>query len=156
MSFLTNMVSKVMVESVGNIIDKTIPDKAKAIEVKNGIDPAAMEQILLENMSINGITNLIDANSGSGFISGWRAFTGWVLASALVLYLFIIAFHLFVVALSMFHLYPPAEAQSYITLLPSIDYQSIVGLLGTMLGWSGLRTFEKLKGIDTQQIVKTK
>mgnify|MGYP007031185058 CR=1 FL=1 len=156
MSFLTNMVSKVMVESVGNIIDKAIPNKAQAVQIKDNITPSQVEEILLQNMSINGITNLIDANSGSGFISGWRAFTGWVLASALVLYLFIIAFHLFVVALSMFHLYPPSEAQSYINLLPSIDYQSIVGLLGTMLGWSGLRTFEKLKGIDTQQIVKSK
>jgi len=71
------------------------------------------------------------------FIAGWRPFIGWVGGMALA-YTYIIAPTAVWIA----------EVNGIHTKLPTIDTGVLFNLILAMLGFGGLRTYEKLKGIQ--------
>jgi hypothetical protein len=79
--------------------------------------------------------NKIDAASTNKFQSNWRPLVGWT--GALSFALFALATVVFPI-LKVFH--PELEK-------PDIDWQPILEILFALLGLSGLRTYEKQKGI---------
>ena len=80
-------------------------------------------------------TNKVEAASTRLFVAGWRPFVGWICGMALA-FKFIGGPLLYVVAQSAGH---PIH-------LPEIDTGELWVLLAGMLGLSGLRTVEKVKG----------
>ena len=72
------------------------------------------------------------------FVAGWRPFIGWMGGIAIG-YQFLIRPVFDAVAL----LVDPA-----IPALPAADLNEIIGLVSAMLGVAGLRTYEKIKGVN--------
>jgi hypothetical protein len=77
-------------------------------------------------------TNTAEASNPSIFVAGWRPACGWVCLLGL-LYNCVIA--------------PPFH-------LPIGDTNTLIGILGGMLGLGTMRTFEKVKGIPESTIGK--
>ena len=78
--------------------------------------------------------NQIEAGHRTVFVAGWRPFIGWVCGFAL-LYNYIVKDLLnYVIVIN----YPKLE------LLPSLQMEHLMTILGGMLGLGTLRTFEKL------------
>lgn len=117
------------VVAIGSIIKdvlfRVLPDTEaeKAIE-KLEIDTEY--QLLLKQLEVNKV----EAANPSIFVSGWRPFVGWVCAVSF-------AYH-FVVA--------PIIAIFGIP-LPHFDVTSLLTVLSGLLGLSGIRTYEKTKGV---------
>lgn len=81
--------------------------------------------------------NTIESKSGNIFVAGWRPAVGWVGAIGL--------FYQFV-------LYPLLLWLPVGNPPPPIDASSLYTLITGMLGVAGLRTYDKLKGIDTHKV----
>lgn len=80
--------------------------------------------------------NKEEAKNPSVFVSGWRPFVGWVCGFGLV-YAFIGQPVLAWYSIN-FHALPP----------PSLEMGTLITVLGGLLGLSGMRTVEKLNGVD--------
>lgn len=96
-------------------------------------DQKVGQAIALAQANINNT----EAQSASLFKSGWRPFTGWSMAVGVTMGLVwapLIAWA--ITAATGAHL-PP---------LPVMDTQTMMTLLGGLLGLGGLRTVEKVKG----------
>lgn len=125
---------------VGQIIDKIFPnaadrDKAKLqlLEAQQRGELAALEadlQIMLAQTEVNKI----EAASTDPFKSGWRPAVGWVCVSGMG---FTYIIHPILGWLSMIQGFPAP---------PPIDTMDLMIMLGGMLGFGGMRTFERIKG----------
>ena len=80
--------------------------------------------------------NAIDAASGSSFRGGWRPLAGWAAVAAVIIYP--MAQSLLPWFASVFGVNVPP--------LPSFDAETSANLLWALLGFGGLRSFDKLKG----------
>lgn len=119
------------------LIDRLIPDPAaksaahlELIKLQQAGEFKALEadmQIQLAQIDVNRA----EAASGNAFASSWRPAVGWVCVLGL-LYTFIIS-----PFLTYFGQKPA----------PDIAMSDLLILLGGLLGFGGLRTFEKLKGV---------
>lgn len=117
------------------IIDRLIPDKEKAAEMK-------LELIKLEQsgdlavMTAQAEINKIEAASQSVFVSGWRPFCGWVAGMGMAV---------------AFVIGPIVEWIGAMTgnpvPFPKLDTMSLINLLLGMLGLSGMRTYERINGV---------
>jgi hypothetical protein len=76
--------------------------------------------------------NKTEASSSSFFVAGWRPAVGWVCVLGL-LYMYLVR--------PLVSIVTPVPA-------PAIDTSDLLLLLGGLLGFGGLRTFEKLKGVS--------
>ena len=125
-----------LVGPVSNILDKVIPDadeKARlAHEIATMSDQHA-QQLALAQVEVNKT----EAASGSLFKGGWRPFVGWTCGIALLYHFILSPLILFGVSLAGVDI-PP---------IPEFDMGSLMTVLMGMLGLSGLRTYEKQKGI---------
>ena len=86
-------------------------------------------------------TNKAEAASSSMFVAGWRPFIGWVCGAALAFQY--LARPLLTAVAGVFHV------PNFV--LPGLD-DSLWQLMLGMLGMGGLRTFEKMNGVQTQAI----
>lgn len=80
--------------------------------------------------------NVVEAASPSVFVSGWRPFAGWVCGIGL-LYDFLLA-PLITWSTSMW---------GHPVVAPSLDIEALMTLLLGMMGLSGMRTYEKKRGV---------
>jgi len=85
--------------------------------------------------------NKQEAQHKSLFVAGWRPFIGWTAGFA-ILYYYILQPFIVVVG----------SIYSIEIVMPNIDVMSLYNLVLAMLGVAGLRTYEKLKGVDTKEI----
>ena len=125
------------------IIDKVIPDpaaKAQAqiqlLQLQQAGEFKQMEsdlQLALGQMDINKV----EAASGNKYASSWRPTVGYICCAGLV-YTFLLQPMLPWVA----HLFGSAVPS-----LPALDGNTLMTLLGGMLGIGGMRSFEKAKGV---------
>ena len=83
--------------------------------------------------------NVEEAKHGSIFVAGWRPFVGWVCGTAFLFHFVIIPVAMWGRAYLGWNL-PPT--------LPEFDMQTLLTVLMGLLGLGGLRTFEKLKGVN--------
>jgi len=108
----------------------TDPNKKAEVELKlHQLEQAA-------NMGQIGV-NLEEAKNANIFVSGWRPFIGWVGGIALA-YSFIIQPS--IIWYAEIHHIKDLTA-------PSLQTGVLMNLVLAMLGFGGLRTFEKYKGI---------
>jgi hypothetical protein len=118
---------------VGRIPDPAARDKAAADAQTKLLDLVAQQnQAQVE-------INKIEAASSSIFVAGWRPFIGWTCG----------------VGLAWQYIGLPIAAAIAVNVDPSIVLPSVNGdylmeLVFAMLGFGGLRTFEKLKGTATK------
>lgn len=116
------------------VIDKVIPDpqakaaaQLKLLELQQSGDLAVIEgQVKV---------NVIEAASPNVFVSGWRPAAGWVC----------------VVGLGVSYVLGPllewtAALCGHPIAFPRIEIASLFGLLASMLGLSGMRSFDKTQG----------
>ena len=115
----------------------------KAI-VTGKLDPEKQAELDLKLMEMEFVSqqaqtqiNLEEAKHQSLFVSGWRPATGWCCALGLGYHY--ILFPLMNWIATVF--YP-----SFVP--PVLDTEGLITLLLAMLGMGGLRTYEKLKGVN--------
>lgn len=108
--------------------------RAKATEAINEIEKAIIDG--------QNETNKAEAATGSLFIAGWRPFVGWASAIGAVYGL------LLQPVFSWFALILGAPQP------PVVDVSVLVSLLISLLGIGGLRTYEKLRGVETSALGK--
>ena len=121
----------IALEIGGKVLDRIIPDPAQK----------AAAQIELLKMAQAGELAQIDVNkaeaaSGSAYAAGWRPTIGYICAAALA-YQYVVA--PLGMALWVLTGHPAVE-------IPKLD-DTLWQLLAGMLGLSGLRSFEKIKGV---------
>ena len=131
MSLLNNLIGPAT-----KILDKFIEDKDQkaklAHELATMADKLAHEQQLAQ-LAINKE----EASSGSFFKGGWRPFIGWVCGIAFFYHFVCQPVIVFVVTLIGIE----------IPDLPKFDMNTLLTVLGGMLGIGGLRSYEKSKGL---------
>jgi phenylpyruvate tautomerase PptA (4-oxalocrotonate tautomerase family) len=125
-----------LIEPVANILDKFIQDKDQKAALAHEI--ATMAEQHAQALALAQIeVNKAEASNGNLFVAGWRPAIGWICGAAL-------AFHfIFAPMISSAFAWAGADAPE----LPAFDMQSLMTILGGMLGLGGLRTFEKYKGV---------
>mgnify|MGYP003112301875 FL=1 len=118
------------------ILDKFIEDKDQkaklAHELATMADKLAHEQNLAQIQ-----VNREEASSGSLFKGGWRPFVGWVCGVAFCYHFILQPVIIFIVAIIGVN----------IPDLPEFQMNTLLTVLGGLLGIGGLRTYEKQKGL---------
>ncbi len=118
------------------LIDRLWPDPAQAANAK--LELIKLQQSgELSQIAGQLEINKVEAASASVFVAGWRPFVGWVCGAAFA-YKFVIA------PMAVFIL----AAMGKNVVLPSLDVSEMSSVLFGMLGLSGLRTLEKIRGAE--------
>lgn len=133
---LWNLVAGPVLDVIGKVVDKLVPDVAGREKLKLEMQ-AEMMKMDWGAMMAQVEVNRVESAHASVFVAGWRPFIGWVCGSALA-YQFI-AQPFLVFGLRVFGV--------DLGVLPTLDYASLSTVLLGMLGLGGLRTFEKVKGV---------
>lgn len=138
---------------IGNIIDgvrdllgEAIVDKDKKLEIELELAKLAAEgdkqlnEVLIAQIDLNKE----EAKHGSVFVAGWRPFVGWVggfsLAYSAILYPF----------LSWL-----SRINGYSGDLPVLDNTLLMTIMMGMLGIGAQRSYEKVKGVSTNDFRNT-
>ena len=125
-----------LIEPVTGLLDKFIEDKDQKAKLAHEI--ATMGEKHAQQLALAQIeVNKAEAASGSFFKGGWRPFVGWVCAVAFA-YHFVIQ-PLLIFIFSYIGIEPPD--------LPEFQMNTLLTVLGGMLGIGSLRTYEKQKGL---------
>ena len=123
-----------LIEPVTGLLDKFIPDADQKAKLAHEI--ATMGEKHAQQLSLAQIeVNKAEASSGAFFKGGWRPFVGWVCAVAFA-YHFVIQ-PLLIFIFSYAGIEPPD--------LPEFEMNTLLTVLGGLLGIGGLRTYEKQK-----------
>jgi len=127
-------------EVLGKVIDRVVPDKAKAAEMQfetfkllQGTEGRALEadvQLALAQLEVNKQ----EAQAPDFFTRGWRPAVGWICASGLA-YQFVVR--------------PIAVGLSG-TDFPALELDTLLTLLFGMLGLGAYRTYERVRGVSPQ------
>ena len=116
------------------IIDRLFPDpaaKAAAELELLKMTQAGDLQVILAQLEINAK----EAESSSLFVAGWRPFVGWICGAGLFY------------ATIMVNLFSWLSTAKGWPLPPKVDTDTLLYVLGALLGIGGLRTIEKVKGV---------
>lgn len=119
------------------IVDKSLPDKAQADLAKQRIEFELLSAMNEVNKA-QAETNKVEAGHRSIWVAGWRPAIGWV--AALGVFWAFIGNPICEWIATMFGV--------PLMLLPDFPMDQVMELVLAMLGLSGLRTFEKMKGIS--------
>ena len=123
-----------LIEPVTGLLDKFIEDKDQKAKLAHEI--ATMGEKHAQQLALAQIeVNKAEASSGSFFKGGWRPFVGWTCGIA-VAYHFVIQ-PLLIFIFSYAGIEPPD--------LPEFQMNTLLTVLGGLLGIGGLRTYEKQK-----------
>lgn len=131
---------------VKDIISEVVVDKDKKNQLEFEIDKLEAEAEVRVHEEVMGQIeiNKIEAASGSLFVAGWRPFVGWV-SGAGVAYTAVLQPFLSWVA----------RVAGYDGVFPDVDTGVLMATLTGMLGIGGMRTYEKVKGVSTNDFRDT-
>lgn len=121
---------------VTSVVSRVWPDRTEAdkerftLELTKEINET---QLLTKQID----TNTEEAKSSSIFVAGWRPFIGWVCGFAFAWQFVGLPIVLFI-----------GNATGHPVTPPVFDTASMSAILMGMLGLGGMRTYEKLKGIQ--------
>ena len=128
-----------LIAPVTGILDKFVEDKdqkaALAHEIATIADKQANEQAKAQIQ-----LNAVEAATGSLFIAGWRPAVGWCCALAMLLNFILIPF----INLGL-------DVADVSIQLELINMETMMPVLLGMLGLGGLRTAEKIKGVQREK-----
>jgi len=129
------MLLDAIIGAVSTVLDRVIPDVNARQQAKAELSKIVLEddfQLALAQVQ----TNEAEAQSDNIFKSGWRPGIGWICGIAFSLHFVI--FPILNWFLILFH-------QTPITI--PFDMNTLLTVLGGLLGIGGLRTIEKIKGV---------
>jgi hypothetical protein len=118
------------------LLDKFVEDKDQKAKLAHELATMAdihAQQAMLAQLEINKA----EAASGSLFKGGWRPAVGWICAIAFAYHFVLQPLIIFVVAI----------VGVDIPNLPKFQMNTLLTVLGGLLGIGGLRTYEKQKGL---------
>ena len=127
---------------VGPIVNKfvdRIPDGNERARAKESLERELVEAAKSAMLAQTEI-NAVEAQHKSIFVAGWRPFIGWVCGVG-------IAWSMVVQPVAQWAMIAWGDG----TELPTIDTSYLMELVTAMLGMSGLRTFEKMRGVARRQ-----
>jgi len=125
-----------LVGPVTGLLDKFIEDKDQKAKLAHEIATMG-EKHAQEAMLAQLEINKAEAASGSLFKGGWRPFVGWTCGIAFA-YHFVLQ-PLLIFIFSYIGIDPPD--------LPEFQMNTLLTVLGGLLGIGGLRSYEKTKGL---------
>lgn len=131
------------IQAIGDVVDKFVTTDKERLELQIEREKAEqdheyrMEQLDQQLDIAQTEVNKVEAANPSIFVAGWRPAIGWICALALG-YQFI--------------LYPLLTWFAIDRHSPQMDLTELYPLIFGMLGIAGMRSFDKLKGIDTRTI----
>lgn len=126
-----------LIPLLGTVIDKIFPNAEDAANAK--LELVKLEQ---EGAFKQLEVNKIEAANSSIFVAGWRPFLGWICGT-------IFAYNFLLQPLLIFIF---AAAGHPINDLPALNNGEVMTVLLGMLGLGGMRTFEKIKGVQREAI----
>jgi len=127
---------------VGPIVNKfvdRIPNGNERARAKEALEKElvdAANSVMLAQTEINAV----EAQHKSIFVAGWRPFIGWVCGVG-------ICWSMVAQPVAQWAMIAWGDG----TELPTIDTSYLMELVTAMLGMSGLRTFEKMRGVARRQ-----
>ena len=130
------MLLDAIIGAVGSVLDKVIPDTNARAQAKEELAKAVLQddfQLALSQIQVNQE----EAKSENLFKSGWRPSIGW--ACSLTFILNFVLFPIINYFLVMF---------GHQAVLIPFDTNTLMTVLGGLLGIGGLRTIEKIKGVN--------
>jgi hypothetical protein len=130
------MLLDAIIGAVGSVLDKVIPDTNARAQAKEELAKAVLQddfQLALSQIQVNQE----EAKSENIFKSGWRPSIGW--ACSLTFILNFVLFPIINYFLVMF---------GHQAVLIPFDTNTLMTVLGGLLGIGGLRTIEKIKGVN--------
>lgn len=128
---------------ITGVIGKIIPDSAQAAQVNAELQKALIERqgeidkAIADLARAQAEVNLKEAEHPSLFVSGWRPAVGWICAAG-CLYGFAVQ-----PTLAWF------SGLLGVGVPPVLDMATLMSLLGGLLGIGGLRTYEKVQGVES-------
>lgn len=125
-----------IINVVGDVIEKIVPDKSLAAEMKHEI---AMSLVASDLAQVG--VNQEEAKHPSVFVSGWRPAVGWVCVAALFFNYIISPFLAWAAVIWM----PDA-------IIPQLDISELLTLLFGLLGMGTLRSYDKKQGTARHKI----
>mgnify|MGYP003640928647 FL=1 len=133
-----------LIPAVSGILDKFIPDADTKQKLSHEL--ATMTEKHLQEMNKAQVdANIAQAKNPSIFVSGARPAIMWICALGLFTQFFIMPIAEWSVAIW----YPEMNGQ-----LPNLETEGLMGLTVSLLGLSGMRSFEKSKGIARENMKK--
>jgi hypothetical protein len=131
---------ELLVGPISAILDKFIPDADERNRLAHEI--ATMSERHAHELAKSQVeVNKTEAAHKSLFVAGWRPFVGWSCGLALF-------WHFLGLPVVIFF---ASWSGSSIPDLPEFDMQSLLTVLLGMLGLGGLRTVEKIKGVNRER-----
>ncbi|MDI3545107.1 MAG: hypothetical protein PWP68_524 [Rikenellaceae bacterium] len=132
-----------IIETVDRIADDLITTDKERLEL--ALKEQELEVRLLEKIHE---TNIEEAKHPSMFVAGWRPAIGWIGAISLG--------YQFVLYPILTWLWKILQAKNIIPLdmapPPTMEADILWTIVVGMIGIAGLRTYDKLKGVDTKKI----
>ena len=135
------------------LIDKFIPDPAQAEQAKLKLLEMQMTGDLAQLAAETDLaklqiqTNVEEAKNSNIFVSGWRPAVGWCCAAAFAYSYVLLPFAQFLV-----FTFGTTTMTEQLALAPRLELSEMMPVLLGMLGLSGLRTTERIKGVIPPQI----
>lgn len=132
-----------LVTSIGKVADDLFTSDEERLKI-------ALQEKAIETELVKGQMEIdkAEAQHPSVFVAGWRPFIGWIGGVALA-YQFVL-YPLMVWGWALFQArgwVPTTQAPP-----PVLKADELWVLVSGMLGIAGLRSFDKLKGTDTEQV----
>jgi hypothetical protein len=124
-----------LIGPIASLLDKVIPDAGERQKLAHEIATMAERQaheIALAQIEVNKE----EAKSSDVFRGGWRPFIGWTCGTAFAL-------HFVVFPVLNFFLVAAGEAEVKIL----FDMNTLLTVLGGLLGLGAFRSYEKVKGL---------
>ncbi len=132
-----------IVESVGNIADNLITSKEEKLKI--ALDEKKMYNELMQGQLE---VNKEEARHGSIFVAGWRPFIGWVGGIALAYQFLLYPLLIWGWTICQAKGWIPEEIDPP----PVFDGGPLFAIVTGMLGIGGMRSYDKMKGIDTKTV----
>ena len=124
-----------LIGPISDIVGKLIPDKDLQKKLTHELE-MSLHKANLAQLEVNKA----EAVHKSMFVAGWRPFVGWVCGVSLL-------YHFLLSPLMVF-IFTIAGVE---VLLPEFEFSQLSSILMGMLGLGGLRTFEKMKGVNREK-----
>lgn len=133
-NLLNGIIKRVLPEKISEETAAKLNQELTLALLKGELDP------MLAQLKVNEE----EAKSENVFVSGWRPAVGWTCVGALSWTFVLAPFTVFWLGVMKVQT-PP---------LPVLDYTSLMPILLGMLGLGGMRTFEKVKGVEAVKVGK--
>lgn len=124
-----------LIGPISDIVSKLIPDKDLQRKLTHELE-MSLHKANLAQLEVNKA----EAAHKSMFVAGWRPFVGWVCGVSLL-------YHFLLSPLIVFGF----TITGVEVVLPEFEFSQLSSILMGMLGLGGLRTFEKMKGVNREK-----